>query len=410
MLLPDMVLHADADAFYAACECARFAELLGVPVVVVGNQGACVIAKSYEAKAYGIRTGMPIWDAVPLCPDVVVVKRDFVWYETLSRKMLEIVKRHSDTVEYYSIDEFFGRVCLRPGRTLRGYALAIQAEIMAEVGVPVSIGIGRSRTLAKLVSDTVKPFGVGVLVDEAEEREFLGKTPVKEISGVGGRREKRLAEVDITTCLDLADADRRLVRRLLTASGEALWWELHGDQVQAIHVERPRRKIVARGGSFGVPTDDPMTIYAWFARNLERLIEQLQYDRRLASKLDVWVRYRGERPNGAKGTTNLARPSDRFDDLLEAGTRSLRRAFLPGRAADRMHVVAQRIHDREPVQLGLYTSHDHRADVIADIKRRVNARHGRFTLRTALTLPLRDVYKDDANDHDICDVQDKTCF
>src|SRR2546429_7483228 len=103
------VAHLDADCFYVSAERVRHPDLVGKPVGVLGNNGACVIAKSYEMKAKGVKTGTPIWDAKKLCPDGVYVKRDFYWYEVLSRRMLEIVRSFSPHVEYYSIDEFFFR-------------------------------------------------------------------------------------------------------------------------------------------------------------------------------------------------------------------------------------------------------------------------------------------------------------
>ena len=88
-----MIGHVDADCFYVSAERVRHQRLRGLPVGVLGNHGACIIAKSYEMKAAGVTTGMPIWDAVPLCPEGVYVKRDFRWYETLSRQMLSIVQK-----------------------------------------------------------------------------------------------------------------------------------------------------------------------------------------------------------------------------------------------------------------------------------------------------------------------------
>src|SRR4051794_40493460 len=85
-----LIGHLDADAFYVSAERVRREELIDAPVGVIGNQGACVIAKSYEMKAEGVKTGMPIWDAVRLCPDGLYLKRDFRWYEVLSRLMLDI--------------------------------------------------------------------------------------------------------------------------------------------------------------------------------------------------------------------------------------------------------------------------------------------------------------------------------
>src|SRR6516162_9233105 len=107
MRSPAAVGHLDADCFYVSAERVRDYFLCGKAVGVLGNQGACVIAKSYEMKHAGVKTGMPIWDAIRLCPQGVYVKRDFRWYEILSRRMLDVVRAFSPRVEYYSIDEFF---------------------------------------------------------------------------------------------------------------------------------------------------------------------------------------------------------------------------------------------------------------------------------------------------------------
>src|SRR5262245_13644729 len=146
--------HLDADCFYVSAERVRNSFLKGKPVGVLGNQGACVIAKSYEMKAAGIKTGDPIWDALKLCPDGVFVKRDFRWYEVLSRRMLDVVREFSPAVEYYSIDEFFFKAAPHKGLSLQETAEAMRGRVLESVGVPVTVGIARTKTLAKLVSDT----------------------------------------------------------------------------------------------------------------------------------------------------------------------------------------------------------------------------------------------------------------
>ena len=97
---PAAIAHLDADCFYVSAERVRRRFLAGKPVGVLGNQGACVIAKSYEMKARGVQTGTPIWDAVKLCPEGVYLKRDFRWYEVISRRMLAAVREASPRVEY----------------------------------------------------------------------------------------------------------------------------------------------------------------------------------------------------------------------------------------------------------------------------------------------------------------------
>src|SRR3954471_15451684 len=121
--------HLDADCFYVSAERVRDAFLRDKAVGILGNQGACVIAKSYEMKAAGVGTGMPIWEALAKCPAGVYLKRDFRWYELLSRRMLEVVRDLSPQVEYYSIDEFFFLAVEPRGGTFQDAAVRIRDRV-----------------------------------------------------------------------------------------------------------------------------------------------------------------------------------------------------------------------------------------------------------------------------------------
>lgn len=310
--MPAYVAHLDADCFYASAERVRHPDLVGKPVGVLGNNGACVIAKSYEMKARGVKTGTPIWDAKVLCPEGVYVKRDFYWYEVLSRKMLEIVGSFAKHVEYYSIDEFFFDVLPLTARSdLPTAATAIRDHILSHAGLPVTIGIARTRTLAKLFSDTGKPFGAVAVLGRDHERALLSQMPVTEISGIAGRRAARLAPYGIRTCLDLADADGRLVQKLLTRTGYELWLELNGYPVTAIRPERTPHKALARGGSLMGNVADPTLLWAWTVRHVERLIEELHFHAVRTDSLGVQVAWKDGDATG--GSCALALPSDRFD-------------------------------------------------------------------------------------------------
>src|ERR1700722_3949931 len=180
MLVPRIIGHLDADCFYVSAERVRYDHLSGKPVGVLGNQGACVIAKSYELKAHGVKTGEPIWEAIKKCPNGLYVKRDFRWYEVLSRLMLDIVRDLSPKVEYYSIDEFFFEAHPPAGMDYQSYAVAIRDRIMELVMVPVTVGLARSKTLAKLISDSAKPFGALAVLDHEAEVKLLASQPVTE--------------------------------------------------------------------------------------------------------------------------------------------------------------------------------------------------------------------------------------
>lgn len=400
--------HLDADCFYVSAERVRDAFLLGKPVGVLGNQGACVIAKSYEMKKAGVKTGEPTWDALTKCPEGVYVKRDFRWYEVLSRAMLEVVRQFSPRVEYYSIDEFFFEAVGLPGCTLQATAEALRDRVLRDVGVPVTVCIARSKTLAKLISDTAKPFGALALLDPDAERALLAGRPVTDITGIAGRRGARLAEHGIHTCLDFANTDRRLLRSLLTVVGEMLWWEVNGDPVQKLHTERPPHKVLSRGGSIGRLTKDPNVLFAWAVRNLERLVEELEYHGVYAGRLTVWVGYKvGQH---GSGEVRLLSPTDRFDLLLEAVKQGLRSAWLPSELVSRVHLFASQLRYAGAIQPGLLEPPAEGYRAVAKVKREVNARLGRFTVRSGATLYLDEVYKDAAQGFDICDVRGKMCF
>jgi nucleotidyltransferase/DNA polymerase involved in DNA repair len=408
--------HLDADCFYVSAERVRDAFLCGKPVGVLGNQGACVIAKSYEMRAAGVKTGEPIWEALVKCPEGIYVKRDFHWYEVLSRKMLDVVRELSPRVEYYSIDEFFFQAVVDRGEMapkealLQQLAVAIRDRIWDRLAVPVTVGIARTRTLAKLISDAAKPFGALALLDRPAEEKLLADRPVTEITGIAGRRAARLSPWGITTCLDLARADRRRVRSLLTATGEALWWELNGDPVQPIHPQRPAHKVLSRGGSIGESTAEPAVLYAWLIRNLERLIEELRYHGVATSRVTVAIHYKTG--HAGAGQKKLAAPCDRFDLLLEAARPCLRKAWLPGVPVTHMHLFAEELAPKGQYALDLFDPPQRRAraEAVARLKEQVNSRHGRFALRSAATLHLPAIYRDVANAYDICDVRGKICF
>jgi nucleotidyltransferase/DNA polymerase involved in DNA repair len=314
----------------------------------------------------------------------------------------------STAVEYYSIDEFFFDATPPRGLDPARYAAKIRDEVGERVGVPVTVGIARTRTLAKLISDTGKPFGAVAALGRPDEEAVLGRLPVTEITGIAGRRERRLSPWGIRTCLDFARADRRLIRRVLTATGEGLWWELNGEPALPLHPGRPPHKILSRGGSFGEATDRPSVLWAWLVRNLERLVEELAYHGIRTGRIAAWIGYRDGR--FGEGHASLATPTDRFDVLLDAFRPCVRRAWIPRAAAQRMHLFAHELVPRSPAQLGLSDGPGDRAEAIARVKREVNAKHGRFALRSAATLPLVGIYRDPSNEWDICDVRGKICF
>ncbi len=399
--------HLDADSFYVSAERVRDPYLRGKPVGVLGNNGACVIARSYEMKKYGVRVGEPIWEAVKRCPQGIYIKRDFHWYEVLSRKMLEIIRSKSSQVEYYAIDEFFFIVRPSTGQTMEEFCKEVRDDILLETGLPVTAAIARSRTLAKLMTDTFKPFGTSVMLTRAEEEEFLGRLPIDAVSGIARRRAARLAPYQVHTCLDFCRLRRTVVKQLLTVVGETLWRELHGEAVIPIQMIRPAHKMLSRGGSVGWATSDEMVICAWLVRHLERLIEELHYHEVHTQRITVWFGHQ-EGPDGV-GEYQLDSPSNLFDHLLVAVQQAAKVAWT-GAAVSRMSIIASQLTSSNYVQQSLFDQPSERQESLAYLKKNINQHLGRFTVRSGATLPLYEIYHDRASNYEICDIHDKFCF
>jgi nucleotidyltransferase/DNA polymerase involved in DNA repair len=405
-----LIGHLDADCFYVSCERVRFPYLAKLPVGVLGNQGACIIAKSYEMKKRGVKTGIPIWEASKLCPEGIFVKRDFYWYEVISKQMLEMVKTISTAVEYYSIDElFFDATFLSRAFNLPllEAAKALQQRMLQEIGMPVSIGISRSKTLAKLASDTNKPFGCHVAASPEEIAILLEGKPVDDITGIAGRSKQKLASYSIYTCDQLVKADPKLIRRLLTIKGEQLLWEMRGTAINPLKTTRPPHKAMARGGSVGGATDDPMRLRGWIVRNVERLAEALHYYNFSCDRLALYLSYK--EGGSWYGRMDLMEATDEFENLVTPAKDLFEAGWRKGHKVGYVHVIAESLQYSNSIQMSLFTQHSDRMKS-SELMRLVNAKIGRFALRSAETLPLKDIYDDAANDYEICDVAGKLCF
>ncbi|HEX5495554.1 MAG TPA: DNA polymerase IV, partial [Mycobacteriales bacterium] len=215
------ILHADLDAFYASVEQLLNPSLAGRPIAVgVG----VVLAASYEAKAFGVHAGMSGARARRLCPDLRVVRGHFAEYQRLGDAAVDVVRDFTPRVERISIDEAFcdvaGSVHLF-GTPVR-VAARIRRRVLDELGLPLSVGVARTKHLAKIASQVAKPDGL-VAVDPDRETEFLRPLPVGLVWGVGPATQARLAARGIHTIGDLAAAPGGLLGGLLgSAAGGRL--------------------------------------------------------------------------------------------------------------------------------------------------------------------------------------------
>ncbi|MCD7059680.1 DNA polymerase IV [Pelagibacterium xiamenense] len=228
------IIHADLDAFYASVEQLLNPELLGKPIAVGGG---VVLAASYEAKAFGVHGGMSGRKARELCPQLIFVGGHFREYQRLGDAAIAVLGDFTPLVERISIDEAFADVagCTHLFGAPRDIAATIRARVRTELGLPISVGVARTKHLAKVASQVAKPDGL-VVVDPDAESVFLHDLPVGLIWGVGPVSEARLKAEGILTIGQLAQTSSRDLQSFLgTAAGEKL---------SALAANRDPRKIL----------------------------------------------------------------------------------------------------------------------------------------------------------------------
>ena len=209
------ILHIDMDAFYASVEQRDDPSLRGRPVVVGGSptQRGVVAAASYEARAFGVRSAMPMTRAVRLCPALLIVPPDFRKYQAVSRRVFSIFETVTPLVEPLSLDEAYLDVTLNAWGETLGLAVArrLKAEILAATGLTASAGVAPNKFLAKIASGWKKPDGLTVIAPERVEQ-FLQKLPVDALWGVGPVTAKRLRECGIERLVDVRAAPDDVLR------------------------------------------------------------------------------------------------------------------------------------------------------------------------------------------------------
>jgi DNA polymerase-4 len=227
------ILHADLDAFYASVEQLLDPRLRGKPIAVGGG---VVLAASYEARAFGVRGGMPGRRARQLCPNLVFVDGHFGEYQRLGDAAIGILGDFTPAIERISIDEAFADVagCTHLFGSPAEIAQTVRGRVRAEIGLPISIGVARTKHLAKIASQVAKPDGL-VVVDPDTELEFLHDLPVALMWGVGPATEARLGKAGISTIGQLAERSPESVERLL---GHAV-----GQKLTALAWNRDPRQI-----------------------------------------------------------------------------------------------------------------------------------------------------------------------
>ncbi|NLA99943.1 MAG: DNA polymerase IV [Methanomicrobiales archaeon] len=294
-----IVMHVDMDSFFASVEVLRNPSLAGRPVIVgadpKGGTGRGVVSTcSYEARRYGVHSGMPISRAYDLCPGAVYLPVNHPLYTRVSERIMAILSRHTGRIEQVSIDEAYLDVSDSGGfLAAETLAIAIKREILEETGLTCSVGVAPGKAVAKIASDFRKPDGLTTVRPDAVAG-FLAPLPVGKIPGIGKKTGEDLRQTGILTIGDLAHRDIQEVIALMGRAGIRVHRLARGTDDAEVQ-DREGCKSISRETTFDVDTADPPILTATLAGLADDVAGTLHAGRLRCRNVTVKVRYRGFR-------------------------------------------------------------------------------------------------------------------
>ncbi len=401
----------DCNNFYASCERLFQPQFLRTPIVVLSNNDGCVIARSNEAKALGIPMGEPFFKVRPLAEagKLKVFSSNFALYGDLSRRVMEVLARFSADLEVYSIDEAFLKLDFA-GQTetsLLDWATRVRAKVGMGVGIPVCVGIGPTKTLAKMANHLAKKrteTGVWFLRPDAP---VLREIAVEEVWGVGRAYAQRLATVNVRTVADLAAVDQRWMRAEFGVVGLRLVKELNGEACQALEPPVSGRQHTMVSRSFPQDVYDRAEVERRLALYATRLGEKLrQYDQ-AATTLTValWAnRFNNRRKDGRvyfAQTVELPQATNHTNRLIEWSRRIGGALFEAGTNYKKAGVMAGALVPGKAIQSTLFADQklENRNDKLMTALDAINRTQGKGTVHFARCgtegtgIPLRQAFR-----------------
>lgn len=286
----------DCNNFFASCEQVFRPDLVGKPLVVLSCNDGCVVARSAEARALNIPMAAAAFKYKDLFKQhgVIQFSANFELYGDLSRRITEILTSITPRIEVYSIDELFLDISQLDIKNYTEWALQLRETLGAWVGVPVSIGVAQTKTLAKLAAERAKKDlslrGALSLRDSVSRERYLQQTPVEDIWGIGRKLGPRLRTIGIATALDVARLSPSQGRAVLgSINGERLIRELGGQSCYPMEQVHTDQKMISASRTFGHDTNQLSTVESALASFVARASQRLRASQRTATRLSIFV-------------------------------------------------------------------------------------------------------------------------
>ncbi|MBA3006487.1 MAG: Y-family DNA polymerase [Proteobacteria bacterium] len=329
----------DCNNFYVSCERLFRPELNGKPVVVLTNNDGCIVARSNEAKALGIPMGEPFFKVKHVIAKhkVHVFSSNYALYGDLSHRVMDVLRQMEPDVEVYSIDEAFISLPVTKVWDRVKYAAELRERVRKQVGIPVSIGIATTKTLAKIANRVAKKEeqfnGVFDLAGNSQIDQVLAMTEVNDVWGIGRRSTEKLNSRGIYTALDLKTADETWIRKQLTVVGARTALELNGISCISLENAPPCPKSIITSRSFGHPVTDLYNLREAVINFVSIAGEKLRKLGVEADTLNIFITtgpFDEQASYSNNQTITLHQPTSSTPDLITAALQCLKSLYKPG--------------------------------------------------------------------------------
>ena len=382
----------DCNNFYASCERLFRPDLREAPIVVLSNNDGCVIARSNEAKALKINMGEPYFKIKALCQqhNVHVFSSNYALYGDLSHRVMTIIDSSWPHIEVYSIDEAFLDLSTLPAHKHHDFCTALQAYILKSTGIPTSIGIGQTKTLAKIANHICKKKLSIPVFNVSNQRDWLHQIDVSDVWGVGSQWTKKLRVLGILTAADLSAVNLKMMKSHANVVLMRTVMELQAIPCYNVQDASPSQSIVS-SRSFGEMQTEFFPLAQAVSSHVARAYEKLRHQHLLVNRLTVFVRgnpHRSDLPQYSnKIQFKLVHPTDDLRLLTRIARRCLVKIYKSGLHYKKVGVYFEELVSHDHRQLDLFDQPTdlvlHKKDVLMDVFDGINHKFGRHTIKLA---------------------------
>ena len=385
------IIHIDLDSFFVSVEQVLNPELKGKPVVVGGNPNrrGVVATASYEARAFGLHSGMPLVTAARLCPEAIFVEGDFARYREFSQKFMAILSDFSPFIEPAGVDEAYLDVTGFESihGSIRQMAIKMKQRSRSELGLTASIGIASCKVVAKVASDFSKPDGL-IEVAPGEEHNFLAPLPVEKLPGVGKQAAKVVKGLGVHTIGDLSRMPSHTLKSHLGSAGETLHRFANGIDDRQV-LPHGEAKSISRETTFGENTRDRSFLEATLWAQSEKVGADLRQQGKQAKCVTLKLRYADFSTITRSHTLRESVDTDRA--IFETGIRLLEKALAMERQAVRLIGIGVSNLVEASRQATLFTPSTKNLEELNRVIDRIRNRYGFGAIQTGRAIRLKDI-------------------